>query len=147
MQISCGKTLKNARIKKKMKVPKAARDMNISARKLYQYESGKFKIPDPQVFADGTIIYNDIKVALSYLNENPVFKLIFGVIELTDPLTALVKYATENDGGSQTNRDSQCELSDGNEPLLDRLVRKARNSMDSAINFYLNIWQKSRFAY
>ena len=147
MHISCGKTLKNARIMRKMNVKKAARELNMSSRNLYNYESNKFKIPDPQIFANGMTAYRDIKVGLSYMNENPVSKLLLGFIKLTDPLTAAIKYTEEHNGDNETDRILKWALSDGKEPLLDWIVRKVRNATHSHMDLLFNIYQRQGFAY
>lgn len=146
MQTTCGNAMKNARNQKNMQIKKAAYEMNVSERKLYMCEADEMKNRDGQLFLDAMKLYKNIEVGLQYLSEDPVFQYLFGSISITDPLTAAARYATENDGGSQTASVLLWGLSGGNEPLLEIIVRKIKNYMDSSINLYLNITQRQGFA-
>jgi len=105
------------------------------------------KEKDPQIFLSAMILYNDINIGLAYLEENPVFKYLFGSIRITDTLRAATMYVAESDGDQSLQPILRWGLNDGNEPLLDLIVKKIRNSMNAAIDLYFNIRQKDGFAY
>ena len=149
MTTTCGDALKNARNKQNIHIQKAAREMNISERKLYKYEGNEPKNKDVQLYLDAMRLYNDIGVGLSYLSEDAVFNELFGEIKLTDPLRAAAEYVAENDSDNQTLISHVLEwgLRGGDEPLLDKITRRIKNFMYAHINLFLNIRQKQGFAH
>ena len=131
-----------------MQAKKAAYEMNISDRKLYMCEADGMKIKDDQLYSDAMKLYKDVEVGIAYLNANLVFQELLGGISMTDPQTAAANYAAENSGDSQIiNSVMLWGLKNGNEPLLDWIIRKIKNAMHSHIDLWLNIRQRDGFAY
>lgn len=146
MTTTCGDALKNARIRQKMDVKTAALKMNVSERRLYKYEEDAVKEKDPTVFLEAMKIYNDIRIGTAYLESDPVFAYLFGDIKLTDALRAATKYAAEaNDDNNRINIADLLGwgLSDGAEPLQEKITKKIRATIHSVIDLYLNIRQKN----
>jgi len=92
MSTTCGFSLKTGRLNAKIKLTAAALRLNIAERTLYQYEGDKVKNKDPQIILGAIKLYNDESIGLCYLEENPVFKYLFGEDEsLLDKLIKRLK--------------------------------------------------------
>ena len=144
MQIIEESALKNARMLKKMSIEKAAQLLNISESKLYMYEREKTKTKDEKLHLDAMRVYGDIRIGISYLNDDLVFRYLFGNINLTDELWAAAKFASFDE--TETKQQLLSMALDGNtDSLLDTLVRRLKSYMDTAINIYLNLRQKNGF--
>ena len=144
MNTTSGFTLKNGRKKVNLKLIPASMKLNTTDRTLSKYERDEIKIKDPYIFLSGMEVYNDVNIGLAYLNEDPVFAKLFGEIRLTDVLRATTAYVADNQILQPLLR---WGLNDGNEPLLEKTVRRLKGFMDSMINLYFNITQKQGFAY
>lgn len=121
--------------------------MNISDRKLYYYENDRMKNRDEQLFLDAMVYYNDIKIGVSYLMENKVFRFLFGDVCYTDdPLRSAARYTAEIDDDVKPQL-LQSALSDGYETLLERIVKKIKNALHVTIDVYFNIRQRQGFAF
>jgi len=77
MTKTVGLALRDGRKKKKMTLTAAAMKLFISDRHLRRYEDGEAK-ENPQLIADAAKLYNDVELAQIYLENNPVYKLLYG---------------------------------------------------------------------
>ena len=148
MTTTVGFEMKKGRETAGMKQIHAAAKIRIDERTLSRYENDEIKIKDPGIILKAVAAYKNIGIALAYLTENPVFRLLFGEIKLTDPLYATMAYMAEDDDKSEILPSlRRWSLSGGDEPLLDRIKKKVKAYMGSTINLWLNIYQRDGYAY
>jgi len=123
MAETSGYALKNGRKKSKLGLIAAALKMHISDRQLRKYEKNEIKRKDPNFYAKAMKVFNDENIGYAYLEEDPVYKELYG------------------DGGDNRilERLLRRLLTDGEESLLERLVKKLKAALDATLDEYFGI--------